>query len=61
VDALVGASAAIAVPASAKTLAAAAAIKRTFMANLLELVISKQWQRGMLASAYAWSVPANTR
>jgi hypothetical protein len=31
------------------------------MANLLELIISEQWQRGMLASAYAWSVPAKKR
>jgi hypothetical protein len=42
VDGLVDASSAIAAPARVKTLTAPAAIKRKFMGNLLELIISKQ-------------------
>jgi hypothetical protein len=40
VDALVNASSAIAAPVRVRTLAAATAIKRKFMTNLLELIIS---------------------
>jgi hypothetical protein len=42
VDALVDASSAVAALAKAKALAAAAAIRRKFMTNLPEVVISKR-------------------